>query len=58
MCRLMFYIKSGDFSATISSKILSVSFFIFTFWDFYYVYGGTLDGVPQVFEALFIFTLF
>lgn len=49
VCRLMFFIRNYFFKS--SDSILS-------FLDSHYGYNVMVDGVPQIFEALFIFLPF
>ena len=43
----LFYIKFGKFSAIIASNIFFLTYFLFCFWDSYYTYVGTVDGVSH-----------
>lgn len=40
MCRLMFFLTLGKFSAIVSSNILFAPLSIVYFWDFLYAYVG------------------
>ena len=55
ICRFLFFIKFGRFSAVLSISVLFYFLSLLPFWDSHFLTVNTLDVVPQVSAAPFVF---